>query len=61
MSENQGNRRKDDQKDPWYVDKRIPLGVMLAFLFQGSAIIWYAASESAKIGQAPAERRTTLR
>jgi hypothetical protein len=51
MSEDEENRgrRKEDGKDPWYVDKRIPLGLILAFLFQGSAIIWYAASQSAKV------------
>ena len=51
MTEDDENRsrRKDDNPQPWYVDKRIPLGLILAFLFQGSAIIWYAASQSAKV------------
>lgn len=42
-------RRKEDTELPWYVDRRIPIALIFAFLLQGSAIIWFAATQSAKI------------
>ena len=45
---NRGMRRTDNA-EPWYIDRRIPIAVILAFIFQGGAIIWYASSETAKV------------
>ena len=42
-------RRQGDNDDPWYLDRRIPLAVILTFMFQGGALVWYAASETAKV------------
>jgi hypothetical protein len=40
-------RRSDDE--PWYIDRRIPLAVIAALVFQGASILWYAANMSAKV------------
>lgn len=35
--------------ESWYMDKRLPLALIFAFLFQGAVIIWDAASRNAKL------------
>lgn len=46
-----------EEKEPWYSDHRIPLGLILAFLLQGGSVIWFTSGLNSKVVEL--DRRTT--
>ena len=51
MTEYQSHRASDFEKQPWHLDKSVPIGLIAAILLQTAAAIWWSATISARVDQ----------
>jgi hypothetical protein len=66
MPDQQHPRRRSSDyntpKQPWHLDKSIPLGLIFAILVQTTGMVWWAASLTERVGSlenAAMDNRTT--
>jgi uncharacterized coiled-coil protein SlyX len=42
-------------KEPWHLDRKVPLALILALLLQTAGMVWWAASLSSKVAEHTAD------
>lgn len=45
-----------EDKEPWHLDRKVPIALILTIIVQTSAIVWWAATTDSRLGEV--ERKT---